>query len=203
MLLLGLNRTAQPNYELRISGAGTPRLVVVIEARPNLYSILLAFCPAAFVLMPAVLAWATVAEPPTHWAAYPGILALAAFLVWLGIAHLAMNFLQGFWGTTRLEFAGDHLSQRITWRGRVLMGRSFRIGPAASARGDAPAWFGVLVRGLAAEQSRSWWKRLLLAPNHAISFGACLSPEDARVVTDQIRQHLQAAFPLACLTSGR
>ncbi len=101
--------------------------------------------------------------------------------------------LQGFWGTTRLDFADRRLAQRITWRGRVCLDRQYRIGPAASVRGDAVAWFGVLIRGLEAERPRPWWKNLLLPSGRrgTVSFGACLSPADAQIASAFIQLHLQ------------
>jgi hypothetical protein len=185
-------------YRLDIARSDTSALVISIEAQSGLRSGLMALCPAGLLLvgLPA-LVWATVVEPPSHWAAYPLILALAAFLIWLGVAHVAMNLLQGFWGSTRLELDGERLSRRVTWCGKVWFDRQYRIGPETKVDSHLPAWFGVLVRGLVAEQPKSWWQRLVLlaGPNHALSFGAALSAADAQRVAGCIAGDLHAASP--------
>ena len=183
------------SYQLRICRTDPEQLGIVMEARFSLRAGLMALCPAGWLLVgaPAVI-WATVAEPPTHWAWYPLIAALLAFLVWLGIAHVAMYIQQSYWGTTRLTFTGERMSQRVTWCGRVWIDRSYRIGPAASVRSDLSPWFGVMIRGLESEQPRTCWKWLLLMCRaDRISFGAALAPADAQIVAAFIQQHLQAS----------
>lgn len=194
------------SYELRISRKDTEQ-IIRIEAQLGFRTVVLAICPVGFLSVgPAAVIWATVVEPSPHWALYPLIAALIAFLVWLGIAHVAMYLQQGYWGTSRLQLDGEWVSQQITWCGRVWLDRSYRISPAADVRSDFSSWFGVMIRGLELKPPWPWWKWLLLMGRaDRISFGAALAPADAQLVAASLQRHFQAIrehFPAESLLSG-
>jgi hypothetical protein len=116
-----------------------------------------------------------------------------AFALWLAAAHIAMNLVQGYWGTTHLALTGDSICQTVVWQKRRWIERHYRLSPEAGVRSDSWPWFGIMVQGVRGEPACPWWKSLLLlrAPAPAISFGASLGATDARVIADCIEGYLR------------
>jgi hypothetical protein len=177
---------------------GADELHICIGPAGALRQLLMAVCPVGLATVPGWIAWAALVDPPPVWA-FPALALLVAFALWLAVAHLAMNLLQGFWGTTYLALTGDSLCQTVVWQKRRWIERHYRLGPETRVRSDVWPWFGIMVQGVRGEPASPWWKSLLLlrAPAQAISFGASLEANDAQVIADCIEDYLR------CRQTGR
>ena len=96
---------------------GADELHIRIGPAVPLRRLLMAVCPVGLATVPGWIAWAALVDPPPVWV-FPALALFVAFTLWLTVAHLAMNLLQGFWGTTYVALTGDSLCQTVVWQKR-------------------------------------------------------------------------------------
>jgi hypothetical protein len=192
MRLFPLTADVKPRPRVEIIRGAADELHIRIGPAGALGRLLMAVCPLGLATVPGWIAGAALVEPPPVWV-FPALALLVAFALWLAAAHLAMNLLQGFWGTTYLALKGDSLFQTVLWHKRLWIERHYRLAPEARVCRDLWPWFGIMVRGVRGEPAYPWWKSVLLlkAPVHAISFGASLEGADAQLIADCIEGYLR------------
>ena len=191
MRLFPLTAGGQPSLRVEIIRGAADELHIRIGPAGALRRLLMAVCPVGLATVPGWIAWAAIMEPPPLWV-FPALALFVAFALWLTVAHLAMDLLQSFWGTTHLALTGDALCQTVVWQKRRWIERHYRLGPEARVRSELWPWFGIMLQGVRGEPASPWWKSLLLlrAPAQAISFGASLGATDAQVIADCIEGYL-------------